>query len=290
MLFQYAWQFFLLSRFLEDLHRRLGMAPPSALISVGSGIVPTVQPFSSLKNALMSYQDFPESPAPSSNIVNLSSEEQADIIRTLELIDDGCNRIDITSISNDTKRAIDYVRSPYAGRARTQFHIETITAHIVDELSDRSFFHVPPERVNYYHKPSLFGGDVGKRFSKSLEDIENAGNCFALGQPTACVFHLMRAMESAVERLAVRLDVKIAPRDTWGLMLGKMDEKIKLLPDKKSSDKHRKAKWSEARANFYHVKEAWRNESMHPKQTYTMDQAREVIEAVRVFMTGLAKL
>jgi hypothetical protein len=73
-------------------------------------------------------------------------------------------------------------------------------------------------------------------------------------------------------------------------MLANMDGAIQKMTDKTAAQKRKKNRWSEARANLYHVKEAWRNESMHPKQTYTSEQAREVLEAVRVFMTALAKL
>jgi hypothetical protein len=41
-------------------------------------------------------------------------------------------------------------------------------------------------------------------------------------------------------------------------------------------------------SNLYNVKIAWRNEVMHPKQTYTPDEGKMVFIAVRGFMSDLA--
>jgi hypothetical protein len=40
-------------------------------------------------------------------------------------------------------------------------------------------------------------------------------------------------------------------------------------------------------ANLYAVKLAWRNEVMHPKQTYTEEEAVALGTAVKAFMTDL---
>ncbi len=48
--------------------------------------------------------------------------------------------------------------------------------------------------------------------------------------------------------------------------------------------------WSGRHVNLYHVKQAWRNSTMHPKETCTSEQAKEVFDAVRVFMRQLATL
>jgi hypothetical protein len=48
--------------------------------------------------------------------------------------------------------------------------------------------------------------------------------------------------------------------------------------------------WSESHSHLYHVKQAWRNGTMHPKKTYTQEEAEAVFAAVRVFMRHLAKL
>jgi hypothetical protein len=41
------------------------------------------------------------------------------------------------------------------------------------------------------------------------EDISEAAQCLALNRPTACVFHLMRVMETGVQILGNRLGIQL---------------------------------------------------------------------------------
>jgi hypothetical protein len=45
---------------------------------------------------------------------------------------------------------------------------------------------------------------------------------------------------------------------------------------------------AEASANLYSVKVAWRNEVMHPKATYTLEEAENTLRQMRIFMHSLA--
>ena len=47
---------------------------------------------------------------------------------------------------------------------------------------------------------------------------------------------------------------------------------------------------SQATASLYAVKVAWRNEVMHPKETYTLEEAENLIRLVKGFMQQLAEI
>ncbi|MDE2166178.1 MAG: hypothetical protein KGJ66_07560 [Alphaproteobacteria bacterium] len=201
-----------------------------------------------------------------------------------------CKWLPLGTLEKEIERAIQEYGQGGAIRDRFQVELQRLYKRFEDELANKNFYYIPSERFEFYGKTDLFGSLVAEKFRSTAEDIENAGNCYALGQSTATVLHLMRAMESAVSHLSRQLSVSITPQDTWGQMLSKMDDKIKILPETDEPQKRRKEQWSEARANLWHVKQAWRNPGMHPKQTYTMPQARDVLDAVRVFMGTLAQL
>jgi hypothetical protein len=112
----------------------------------------------------------------------------------------------------------------------------------------------------------------------------------ALQQPTACVFHLMRAVEIAVRQLSMRLNVTITPQSTWRQMTGQMDPKIRSMPTATESQKRKKNNWEAASMNLHHVGSVWRNNTMHPAASYTQGEARDVFTATRVFMNGLCDL
>jgi hypothetical protein len=167
-----------------------------------------------------------------------------------------------------------------------------LSQRLQDDLMEHWFFHIEPSlRRDFYDQKDLFGPDVAAKFKKSADDIRNAGSCLALDQPTACVLHLMRAMEAAMERLSKRLLKKpIPPKQTWNGILKDMGHAIGRMPEANKREKRKKDAWSEASANLFHVGEAWRNPTMHPRRSYTSSQAKEVLDAVRVFMTSLARL
>lgn len=177
--------------------------------------------------------------------------------------------------------------APRLGISQAIIHLQS---RIKDELAAQNFFRVRPEDVGLYGQSELFGATVAKKFKTAAQDIQNAGNCVALGQATACVFHLMRAMEIAVRQLGKRLKVTITPQTTWRQMTNQMDDKIKKMPEKTEHLKRKKNDWEAARANLHHVGSVWRNNTMHPATSYTPSQAHDVLSAVRVFMSALAEL
>ena len=133
-------------------------------------------------------------------------------------------------------------------------------------------------------KEPVFGEAVEDAFPSALEDIAEASKCSALGRYTASVFHLMRAMECAVQGLSHALHIQNPERE-WGKLLSDMEKKIEAMPKGDARDQ-----WSESHAHLYHVKQAWRNKTMHPKKTYTDEEAHAVFAAVRSFMRHLAPL
>jgi hypothetical protein len=157
-------------------------------------------------------------------------------------------------------------------------------------LSNRFFYSLRPECNELYGKPALFGERVAKKFPKAADDIEWAGNCLALGQPTACVLHLDRAMEIAMRKLVAKLKLTPNAKATMGKILADMEAPINRMPDLKELDKRKKEEWSECRINLRHVKSAWRDPTSHGKKSYDEKQARQVFDRVKEFMQQLATL
>ena len=186
-------------------------------------------------------------------------------------------------------------------QSRKHHHLELFTNDVLDDvrkikndfralLSQCKFYYLAPAAARFYGHPELFGETVSEKFPAASNDIEWAGNCLALGQPTACVLHLNRAMEIAIHRLAKKLHLQPHAKDNMGSLLANMTDPIKNMPDKTEAQKRKKEKWAECRANLYHVKMAWRDPSSHGKQSYDDKQALDILERVRGFMQQLATL
>ncbi len=113
-----------------------------------------------------------------------------------------------------------------------------------------------------------------------------AGKCLALGRPTAAVFHLMRVMEIGTQKLGDALKIQLPAQKNWQNVLDEVNKAIKALDQKAAQTKA----YAAASAHLYNVKLAWRNEMMHPKQTYTHDEATKVFSAVDTFTRDLASI
>jgi hypothetical protein len=157
-------------------------------------------------------------------------------------------------------------------------------------LSTHKFYYLSQSLSRYYGKPTLFGEAITKKIPAASVDIERAGNCLALGEPTACILHLNRVMEIAIRRLAKKLKFEPKPKDTLGNVLRDMYPRIDALPEHTENLKRKKQRWSECRANLYHVKNAWRDPSSHGKVSYSEKEAHDIMKRVEEFMQQLATL
>jgi hypothetical protein len=144
-------------------------------------------------------------------------------------------------------------------------------------------------RLNAHHSTvnqSYSVANVNAKFPSIQFDILEAGNCFAAGRGTAVVFHLMRIMEVGVQQLGKVLGVTLVDEKNWQNILDELNKTVKTLNPK---DK-RTIEISQASANLYAVKLAWRNEVMHPEDLYTLEEAEHLIQLVGVFMEQLARI
>lgn len=160
-----------------------------------------------------------------------------------------------------------------------------LRGRLLDQLDGIRFLGLSSSEAKLFQADSPpFGQEVDDVFPIASEDISESAKCLALGRTTAAVFHLMRAMECAVQVLSQELGIKNVERE-WGKLLSDIANAIEKMTKGRERDR-----WSEVHTHLYHVKEAWRNHTMHPKQTYTEDEAAAILSAVRVFMDALAKL
>jgi HEPN domain-containing protein len=172
--------------------------------------------------------------------------------------------------------------------------VKELISRIEDEFDSRAFFYMPMEKTKYYDDIHPLGDAVATRFPEMLEDSIEAAKSFACGRYTACVFHLMRAMERAAQSFAMKLGVSERAihfkLKEWGRILGETKKKIDALPQRTRYSKKKREAYSEAWAFLDRVREAWRNPTMHPKETYTEEEARDIFGAVKAFMTRLAEI
>ena len=170
---------------------------------------------------------------------------------------------------------------------------------IHDELIDRKFVMIENPKADILEQENLFGKQVAKAFPSSRSEIRSAGNCLAMDENTAAVFHLMRVAELGMRALARHLKVKIKRNtiDSAG-----WTEIIKNIGDATAGRWGKRPKGKKARqdataflkccevaTNELNVfKEIWRNNVMHAGLPYNEHEAHGVFIRVRDFMQRLS--
>ncbi|MES2391611.1 MAG: hypothetical protein V4555_08220 [Acidobacteriota bacterium] len=154
------------------------------------------------------------------------------------------------------------------------------------EMQAELFFHVPYFQAAYYERAHLFGAKVAVKFPGMEYDIREAGNCYAASRSTACVFHLMRVMEMAVQVFGRKLGVEFTDTKDWHNIVEQTAKAVQALSGKAQET----ATLSQVAAHLYAVKKAWRNRVMHPHERYSMDEAKDLLSHVEAFMKALAEL
>lgn len=222
---------------------------------------------------------------PSRTPLDLNDNERSGLIGLLLQIQEYCNGFSLRTAVHAAEEFVDGLKSE---RIKTNGHatqeIVALDKIIGIELREKLFLQVPTERAAFYANPELFGEEVNKKFPSCQYDIEEAGNCYAAGRGTASAFHLMRIMESGLQQLGTALGVKFADEKNWQNVLDQVNKAIRIMPPKED----RTIALSAMAGHLYNVKLAWRNPTMHPKGVYTVEEAGDLMNAVKVFIVDLA--
>ncbi len=187
--------------------------------------------------------------------------------------------------------------------------------HELNELHDaidaglfhRRFYVLEPGEEKFFYDeslrplPELFGPKVKKSFKSTHNDVIEAGNCYAVGRYTACVFHCMRILEKGLHAFVRHLNTKHnaainfgkkVEEEQWGRIIDEIQlavenpKRLKRLNPLPTKDQMRF--YSAAAKEFEYFKDAWRNDVSHSRSFYDRPSAQSVMDHVRAFMQQLA--
>jgi len=191
-----------------------------------------------------------------------------------------------------TEKLLLYMRAGASNR-ELEILVEGLLNSIQIELQRCLLLKVSSKRAEYYEtKETFLGIEAIDKFAKLKEDADEAGQCFALGRYTACVFHLMRIMEMLAKNLAQKFRVELRYKDlrekTWGKLVGEISDKVKDMKDGTLKQQGKKERFNHSCVLLGDVCRLIRNPLMHPGtidiEPYNELQAKEVIDRMRSFI------
>jgi hypothetical protein len=211
----------------------------------------------------------------------LSPEIRARLPEVAEDIRRRCEALEL-SVS---ARTADNMLGPADSSERMHEAIRQVTNSVMLELQGRKFYGPLSRFLPYYDQPRLFGDQVFNNLPSANDDLYEAGMCLALERPTACVMHLMRALEVGLAVLAKA--VGVTRQNDWGAYLRgiekELDNRAKTAGARSAAEQF----YAEAGANFDRLRRAFRNPTMHPDKSYSQERAAEILLAMKSFMTHL---
>jgi HEPN domain-containing protein len=217
----------------------------------------------------------------------LSRQEFESVQATLKMMRAWCVSVGLESSVKGLDWALSLPHHEFRYKALKGIFGE-LRRRIEDDLDSVLLVYMPPAKAKYCEPRPQFGPIVQEKFGKATEDIEEAAKCYATSRNTATVFHLMRVMELAVQYLGDELGIDLVREKNWHNLLDEVDKAVRALPIKSSGQKAKRNRYAESSAHLRMVKDAWRNDVMHPKETYTEEEAERIFRNVKDFMVHLA--
>jgi hypothetical protein len=206
------------------------------------------------------------------------------------LVQGMCFQLELAGLRNTAKwsqKLFEKFKSASITIAQLEATLEEGLDRLFDELPDVRIYAVDPSDITYHdQRPPRFGWEAPSVFPEAADDMRAAGMCLAFGQDTACVFHVMRVLESAVlKRLCVLLGVP--EHRTWGHLLIAIEKATNSL---KGVDPRRRALLNELSADLRAIKNAWRDPTMHVTHSYNHDDAKHILDVSSVLTQKIIQL
>lgn len=216
----------------------------------------------------------------------LQEDEKQDLIDKLTDLSNTCSELGLVVSDN-------LIRSALIDLPRTMREMSPILRAVSSELKTRLFFYIPQERARYYESNIVLDKGMVAAFPLASVEILSAGNCYAVGEYTASVFHSMRAAEIGLRAVANNRGVTFSrPLDQaeWQTLIEQIEEKLKTIrqqPRSQTRDEELKF-FSDANSHFSSLKDAFRNHVAHARDVYGEVQSLSILRRVTEFLETLS--
>jgi hypothetical protein len=206
---------------------------------------------------------------------------------------DTWNDLGWTELAGQAKRLLSRANHQEYGKHMAELTIDLQDAFMA-KVGEDAFLVVPSNRRVYYETTTfLLTNDDSQKLGAALDDIGEAGKCFALDRWTACVFHLMRAVEATLHLWAPIVGVTLTrplELEDMGTIINnvgaELERKIKYWEQQSKS--HQKVEelefFSALNLDFRCFKNEWRNKGAHARFSFNESQAKDAMTHVGAFL------
>jgi hypothetical protein len=163
--------------------------------------------------------------------------------------------------------------------------LKELQSRLADDLSTQLAFIVPYNKKKFIEEMQ-FSAECVTAFPSAVEDMIESAKCFALSRYTASVMHCSRIVEVGLKCLAEEVGVKL--RHDWGRQLQDINTELEKRYKSAGARTDDEQFFSESASQIGHVKNAWRNPTMHIDRRYNEEVALDIFNAVKALMRHLS--
>ncbi len=128
------------------------------------------------------------------------------LITTLNTLNEQASRLNMRFVMNQVSTIYAFLEAGGGKTSQLSEMLEQLSKRVHEELVERQFFTLSTDKELFFQWYWLADTAIGRPALQSIrEEFHRAGRCFAFGENTACVFHLMRVVEWIVKQVAKSL-------------------------------------------------------------------------------------
>lgn len=199
-----------------------------------------------------------------------------------------CEKLDLPLSNNQINAVVDAVNSKDHDRINRA--LDELQKRVQEELKAKVCFCLPGHKVKYWHPLWLVDTPIYDKFRSAHAEMQRAGHCFAYGENTACVFHLMRVVDFGLRKVAESLHITYDARN-WSGIATKIQEKMAQKHNTKTDEwKKSEPIYAEILTDIQAISRGHRNPVLHElEKKYDERDAEHMLNVVEGFMLHLAR-
>jgi hypothetical protein len=173
---------------------------------------------------------------------------------------------------------------------RLRHHAESVYSILRSELRAVTFKAIPKEKAKYASPEWLSGTDLYSKYPETVDEFRKAGRCFAYGENTACIFHLMRVTDFFLKKIGQSVSVNYDANNWAGIAHGiakKMEQKYQAKTD---DWKQKEPFLAEVLTDIQAIGRGHRNPVLHElEKKYDEREAYYMLTVIETFALHAAK-
>lgn len=226
----------------------------------------------------------------------ITDEDRARLIERLRDVVSNCRRLDLPTAETRIRRISAWFSGPVSYSALGD-ELKILRQAVDDDVRNEYFYHYPRELASFPIATVVHWKQTLDSFPSTEVkfEITSGADCYALGHPTAAIFHFMRVAEIGLRAIAKKLRVRLPKGkpvawSEWGNVIDAIDGKVRAA--KQMTRGPKKA----AELDFYSgllgslqgFKDMFRDNVMHYRREYKAPEAETAMRYVRDFMNKLS--